>query len=65
MLLSEPIASLLTFFRTSMIKFYRNSQRMTDSLYHITEASELNFKKYGSKIYSFDHIGQPCLGIFA
>ena len=42
MLLSEPLASLITFFRTSLIKFYLNSQRMLDSFYHITELSELN-----------------------
>ena len=34
MLLSETVASL--------IKFYLNSQRMSDSFYHITELSELN-----------------------
>ena len=31
MLLSEPLVSLITFFRTSLIKFYHNSQRMSDS----------------------------------
>ena len=35
MLLSEPLASLITFFRTSLIKFYYNSQRLSDSFYHI------------------------------
>ena len=45
MLLSEPLASLVTFFRTSLIKSYHNSQRMSDSFYHITESSELNKKK--------------------
>ena len=49
MLLSEPLASLITFFRTSLIKFYLNSQRMSDSFYHITELSELNLKNRGPK----------------
>ena len=40
MLLSEHLASLI-FFR---IKFYPNSQRMSDSFYQITESSELNLK---------------------
>ena len=35
MFLSEPLASLITFFRTSSIKFYYNSQQMSDSFYHI------------------------------
>ena len=35
MLLSKPLASLITFFRTSLINFYLNSQRMSDSFYHI------------------------------
>ena len=42
MLLGKPLASLITFFRTSLIKFYHNSQRMSGSFYHITESSELN-----------------------
>ena len=37
MLLSESLASL--------IKFYHNNQRMSDSFYHITESSELDRKK--------------------
>ena len=36
---------------------------MTYSFYHINESSVLN-EKYGSKTYSFDHVGQPCLGLF-
>ena len=28
-----------------LIKFYLNSQRMSDSFYHITESCELNKKK--------------------
>ena len=31
MLFSEPLASLITFVRMSLIKFYLNSQRMSDS----------------------------------
>ena len=42
MLLSEPLASLITIFKMSLIKFYLNSQRMSDSFYRITESSELN-----------------------
>ena len=42
MLLSEPVASLITILRMILIKFYHNSQRMSDSFYHITELSELN-----------------------
>ena len=44
MLLSEPLASLIMFFRTSVIQFYHNSQRMSDSFYHITESNESNKK---------------------
>ena len=29
-------------FRTNLIKFYHNCQRMSDSIYHITESSVLN-----------------------
>ena len=42
MLLSEPLASLITFFQNEFSKFYLNSKRMSDSFYHITESSELN-----------------------
>ena len=59
MLLSEPLASLITFFRTSFIKFYLNSQRISDSFYHITELSELNWK-----IKVQDILIWPCFGIF-
>ena len=41
MLLSEPLASLITFFKTSLIKFDLNSQRMSDFFDQITELSEL------------------------
>ena len=44
MLLSEPLTSLITFFKTILTKFYHNSQRMSDSFYHITESSELDCK---------------------
>ena len=60
MLKSEPLASLITFFRTSLIKFYLNSQRMSDSFCHITELSELNRKTGVQNI-----LGWPCFGIFA
>ena len=51
MLLSEPLVSLIiiTFFMTSLIKFYLNSQRMPDSFYHITESNKLNEKIKGPK----------------
>ena len=53
MLLSKPLAGLITFFRMSLIKFYHNSQQMSDSFYHnsqrmsdsfnyITESSKLD-----------------------
>ena len=45
MLFSEPLASLITFFRTSSIKSYHNSLRMSDSFYHISESSELKKKR--------------------
>ena len=44
MLSSEPLASLITIFRMSLIKFYHNSQRALDSFYHITGSGELNLK---------------------
>ena len=45
MLLSEPLASLITFFRTNLIKFFLKSQQMSDCFYHITESNKLNEKK--------------------
>ena len=36
------MASLVTFFRMRLIKFYHIGQQMSDSFYHITESSELN-----------------------
>ena len=60
MLLTEPLSSLITFLRTSLIKFYHNSQQMSNSFYYITESSERNKKKY-----SFGHVGQPCFRILA
>ena len=53
MLLSEPLASLITFFKTSLIKCYLNSQRMSDSFYHITKSNKFIKKKKGSITYSF------------
>ena len=35
MVLSEPLASLITFFRTSLINFYPKSQRMSVGPDHI------------------------------
>ena len=42
MLLRELLASCITFFRTRLITFYHNIQRMLDSVHHITESSESN-----------------------
>ena len=56
MLLSEPLASLITFFKTSLMKFYLSSQHMSDSFYYINELSELNWKICGSKTYSLGHV---------
>ena len=47
--LSETLACLITVIRTSLIKFYLNTQRMSDSFYHIIE-------KYGSKTYLLCHV---------
>ena len=53
MLLREPFASLITSFRTGLIKFYHNSQRMSDFFYHITETTELNKEiKFQNKLIS-------------
>ena len=41
MLLSKPLASLITFFRTSLIKFYLTSHRISDSFYYITDSGKL------------------------
>ena len=41
MLLNEPLASLISYFRTSLIKSYHNSQRITDSFYHMTESKQM------------------------
>ena len=49
MLQSEPLVSLITFFRTSLMKFYLNSQRMSDSFYRVTEPSELNLENKDPK----------------
>ena len=49
MLLSEPLASFIKFSKKSLIKFYLNSQWMSDSFYHITESSKLNQENKGSK----------------
>ena len=66
MLLSAPLASLITFFRTCFIKFYHNSQRMSDSFYHITEFSvRIKLENKESKTYSFGHVGQSYFRIFA
>ena len=40
MLLSEPLASLITFFRTSLMNFCRNNQRISDSFFYITKSSD-------------------------
>ena len=55
MLLSEPLASLITFFRTGFKQFYHKTQRMSDSFYHITESSKLN-----GKIWVQNILISPC-----
>ena len=48
------------------MKFYSNSQRISDSFYDITESSELNKKIKGpTYVNLFGHVGQPCLKTFA
>ena len=60
MLLSEPLTSLITFFRTSLIKFNLNSQRMSDSFYNWIKRIKL--KNKGTK-HSFGHINWNfCVG---
>ena len=61
MLLSEPLASLITFFRPSSIKFYLNSQRMSDSFYHITESLILNVCKTRKFVMAILHGKQGLL----
>ena len=63
MLLSEPLASLITFFKTSLIKFDLNSQRMSDSFYHITESSELNLKIRVQNILILAMFWNLCVGL--
>ena len=62
MLLSEPLESLITFYRTSLTKFYLNSQRMSDSFYDITELSELNWKIRIQNILCFAMFENFCVG---
>ena len=67
MLFSEPLASFITFFMTSFIKFHHNSQRMSDSFYHITECRELKLKKRDPKhaqlAMKVSHVLEFCVGI--
>ena len=58
--LSKPLASLTTFFKTSLIKFYHNSQQMSDSFYYIH--SELNLQKKGPKHTHLDMFWNFCVG---
>ena len=62
MVLGEPLASLITFFRKRLIKLHLNSQQMSDFFYHMTESCELNLKKKRSKKQK--KIIRPCFGIF-
>ena len=41
MLLSEPLASLITLFQDEFNKILHNSQETSDYFYHIIESSEL------------------------
>ena len=61
MLLSEPLASLITFFRMSLIKFYLYSQQMSDSFYHINASSKLNLKNKGPKNIHFPMFWNFCV----
>ena len=59
MVLGEPLASLITFFRKRLIKLHLNSQQMSDFFYHMTESCELNLKKKKvkkTKKKSFGHV---------
>ena len=49
MLLSEPLVSLITFIKTSLIRFYINSQRMSDCFYHINKIKRIKLKNKGPK----------------
>ena len=40
--IKRAFGKLNNIFMTSLIKLYHNSQRMSDSFYHITESSEMN-----------------------
>ena len=60
--LSEPLASLITFFRTSLIKFYHNSQRMSVSFLSHNSVQRIKSENNGPK---HTNVGQPCFGIFA
>ena len=61
--LSEPLASLITFFRMSLMKFHLSSQRMSDSIYHITESSEL-YKKKKISVQIQNILIRPYFGFF-
>ena len=50
-------------FKTSLIKNYLNSQRMSDAFYHTTESSEL--KKRNKIIIVINIFIWLCFGIFA
>ena len=65
MLLSEPFASLITVFRTSLIKFYLNCQRMLDSFYHIhvTEFKRIKLKNKGPKHFRLAMFCNFCVGL--
>ena len=45
MLFGEPLASLITFFRMSLMKFYHNIQWMSDSFYHMDESCQIKKMK--------------------
>ena len=62
MLLGEPLASLITFFKTSLIKFYLNSRLMSDSFNQITESSDLNIKHMGPKLTHLAMFWNFCVG---
>ena len=49
MLLREPVGSLITFFRTSLIIFYHNGQRISDSFLSHKWSQRIKLKNKGPK----------------
>ena len=62
MLLIEPLASLTTFFRTSLIKFYPNSQRMSDSFLSHKRIRRIKLENKGPKHTHLAMFWNFCVG---